>query len=61
MGPRDGNTWTKIFEDGFNGRRWATDRLRAAQGQHTIVVPDVPGGDYILRGRPNPVIASYYC
>ncbi|KAG5636672.1 hypothetical protein H0H81_007234 [Sphagnurus paluster] len=44
----NGNVWTKIFSDSYSGS-WATDRLINARGQHSITVPNVPAGDYLLR------------
>ncbi|RXW23287.1 hypothetical protein EST38_g2580 [Candolleomyces aberdarensis] len=49
MAPASGNDWTKIFEDGHNGASWAVDRLKQAHGQHSVIIPDVPAGDYIFR------------
>ncbi|KAK0488927.1 glycoside hydrolase family 61 protein [Armillaria novae-zelandiae] len=48
-----GTVWTKVFEDVYNGT-WATTRLISAHGQHTVVIPDVPAGDYLLRGKVPP-------
>ncbi|KAK0238849.1 glycoside hydrolase family 61 protein [Armillaria nabsnona] len=45
-----GTVWTKIFEDVYNGT-WATTRLISAHGQHTVVIPEVPAGDYLLRAE----------
>ncbi|KAG5638420.1 hypothetical protein H0H81_012751 [Sphagnurus paluster] len=44
----NGNVWTKIFSDSYSGS-WATDRMINARGQHSITVPNVPAGDYLLR------------
>jgi len=49
MADSAGKDWTKVFEDSFNGQ-WAVDRLVDAHGQHSVVIPDVPAGDYLLRG-----------
>ena len=49
LAPSNKNDWTKIFSDSFSNGQWAVERLVAAHGQHSIVVPDVPAGDYILR------------
>ncbi|KAF6759813.1 endoglucanase B [Ephemerocybe angulata] len=51
MGPSSGTEWTKIFEANNDGSSWAVDKLIAAHGQHSIIVPDVPAGDYILRSE----------
>lgn len=49
MADAAGAEWTKVFEDSFNGQ-WAVDRLVDEHGQHSIVIPDVPAGNYLLRG-----------
>ncbi|KAG5638421.1 hypothetical protein H0H81_012752 [Sphagnurus paluster] len=46
----NGNVWTKIFSDAYSGS-WATDRLINARGQHSINIPNVPAGDYLLRRK----------
>ncbi|TFK33469.1 glycosyl hydrolase family 61-domain-containing protein [Crucibulum laeve] len=50
MAPTDINSWTKLYQDGFSDS-WAVDRLIAAHGQHSIIVPDVPAGDYLMRAE----------
>ncbi|KAF5341837.1 hypothetical protein D9611_001357 [Ephemerocybe angulata] len=51
MAPSSGTEWTKIFEANHDGTDWAVDKLIDAHGQHSIIVPDVPAGDYILRSE----------
>ncbi|KAG5638292.1 hypothetical protein H0H81_000817 [Sphagnurus paluster] len=46
-----GNVWTKLFHDSYNGGNWATDRLIWAHGQHSITIPNIPAGDYLLRAE----------
>jgi cellulase len=46
-----GNVWTKIFEDTYTSN-WGVDRLIAAHGQHSVIIPNIPAGDYLLRGKP---------
>lgn len=46
-----GSEWTKIFEANHNGNEWAVDSLREAHGQHSVIIPNVPAGDYILRAE----------
>lgn len=46
-----GAEWTKIFESNHNGEEWAVDSLIKAHGQHSVIVPDVPAGEYLLRGN----------
>ncbi|KAF2849330.1 carbohydrate-binding module family 1 protein [Plenodomus tracheiphilus IPT5] len=47
-------SWTKIAEDGFDGKTWAVDKLIAGsytgkRGQHTVKLPNLAAGDYFLR------------
>jgi cellulase len=44
----NGAVWTKIFSDSYSGS-WGVDRLISSHGQHSITVPNVPAGDYLLR------------
>jgi len=45
-----GNVWVKLFEDAWN-TTWAVDRLITAHGQHSVIVPDIPAGDYLFRAE----------
>ncbi|KAI0798202.1 glycoside hydrolase family 61 protein [Abortiporus biennis] len=45
-----GPVWVKLFEDTYN-TSWAVDRLITAHGQHSIIVPNVTSGDYLLRAE----------
>lgn len=45
-----GNGWVKLAEDGFDGQ-WAVERLRANGGRHSVVIPNIIPGDYLLRGE----------
>lgn len=47
-------SWTKIWEDGYNGGEWAVDKLIAGsytgtKGQHEVTLPNLAPGDYVLR------------
>ncbi|KAL6707405.1 hypothetical protein ACN47E_004184 [Coniothyrium glycines] len=47
-------SWTKIAEDGWDGKSWAVDKLIAGSytgkpGQHKVKLPNLIPGDYILR------------
>ncbi|KAF1843886.1 carbohydrate-binding module family 1 protein [Cucurbitaria berberidis CBS 394.84] len=47
-------SWTKIAEDGWDGKSWAVDKLIAGsytgtKGQHKVKLPNLAPGDYILR------------
>jgi hypothetical protein len=46
-----GQVWTKLFSEGYGGSQWAVDKLIASRGQHTITIPDIPAGDYLLRAE----------
>ncbi|KAJ8075064.1 hypothetical protein PM082_019391 [Marasmius tenuissimus] len=45
--------WTKIFSDTYDSgsKKWATIRLKKTKGQHSIIIPDIPTGDYTLRAE----------
>ncbi|PPQ73742.1 hypothetical protein CVT25_001619 [Psilocybe cyanescens] len=45
----NGNVWTKLFHDGYSNGQWAVDRLLNARGKHSITIPNLPAGDYLLR------------
>ncbi|EKM52808.1 glycoside hydrolase family 61 protein [Phanerochaete carnosa HHB-10118-sp] len=47
-----GPVWVKIFDDTYT-TSWAVDRLITAHGQHTVIVPDIPAGDYLFRAEIN--------
>ncbi|KAH7378823.1 glycosyl hydrolase family 61-domain-containing protein [Pyrenochaeta sp. MPI-SDFR-AT-0127] len=47
-------SWTKIAEDGWDGKSWAVQKLIAGSytgkpGQHKAKLPNLAPGDYILR------------
>jgi cellulase len=44
-----GNVWVKIASEGYDGGRWATDKLRANKGQHSFTVPQLAPGNYLIR------------
>lgn len=51
-------SWTKIWEDGLSGGKWAVDKLIAGdytgkKGQHDMTLPNLAPGDYILRPEIN--------
>ncbi|ESK85191.1 glycoside hydrolase family 61 protein [Moniliophthora roreri MCA 2997] len=48
-----GPVWTKIFQDGYNSETstWAVDRLISSHGQHSVIVPNLPAGDYLFRAE----------
>lgn len=51
MSPASGNDWTKLFSDGYSNGQWGVDKLITARGQHGVVIPQVPAGDYLLRAE----------
>ncbi|TCD63847.1 hypothetical protein EIP91_004889 [Steccherinum ochraceum] len=48
-----GEVWVKIFEDAYDNSTatWAVDRLITAHGQHSVIIPEVASGDYLLRAE----------
>ena len=48
-----GPVWVKLFEDAYNttNATWAVDRLILAHGQHSVIIPDIESGDYLVRGQ----------
>lgn len=44
-----GRGWVKLSEDGLSGGKWAVERLRAAGGKHSVTIPDLAAGEYLLR------------
>ncbi|KAF5316036.1 hypothetical protein D9619_006354 [Psilocybe cf. subviscida] len=45
-----GAVWTKLFHAGNSGQ-WAVDQLLSARGKHSVVIPDITAGDYLLRAE----------
>ncbi|KAF2500872.1 hypothetical protein BU16DRAFT_523610 [Lophium mytilinum] len=43
-----GDVWIKLAEDGYDGD-WAVTRLIANKGKHSITLPDLAAGTYLLR------------
>ncbi|KAF1814971.1 hypothetical protein P152DRAFT_240487 [Eremomyces bilateralis CBS 781.70] len=46
-----GNVWVKIASDAYSNGVWATDKLIKNKGKHSFKVPNVAGGDYIVRAE----------
>ncbi|KAL4938836.1 glycosyl hydrolase family 61-domain-containing protein [Aspergillus oleicola] len=46
-----GNGWVKLYENGYDATSdtWAVDTLIEDKGKHSVVVPDVPAGNYLFR------------
>lgn len=45
----EGAVWTKVFEEGLSGGKWAVEKFIANKGQITITLPDLAAGDYLIR------------
>ncbi|KDN32996.1 hypothetical protein RSAG8_13915, partial [Rhizoctonia solani AG-8 WAC10335] len=43
-----GDVWVKLFQEGLGGS-WATEKLVAARGHHSIKIPKIAAGQYMLR------------
>ncbi|KAG8922319.1 hypothetical protein FRC02_011945 [Tulasnella sp. 418] len=46
-----GNVWVKIYQDNYSGGQWPVDRLIANGGKHSVNIPNVAAGDYLLRAE----------
>ncbi|KAG9122168.1 hypothetical protein FRC07_001564 [Ceratobasidium sp. 392] len=46
----EGAVWSKIWQQAYTDD-WATEKLIAASGHHTVTVPNLAAGDYLLRGE----------
>jgi len=44
-----GAVWTKIYEDGLSGGKWAVDKFIANKGLIEITLPDLADGEYLIR------------
>ena len=57
--------WTKLFHYGYNATDniWADHYFKAdatpTKGHHFITIPDVPAGDYLVRGKFGLSLHSY--
>lgn len=45
----NGDVWVKLAHEGFSNGKWAVENLRANGGRHSIKVPNVKAGAYLLR------------
>lgn len=49
-GDGTGPIWSKIAEDGFDGSKWAVDKLKANNGKNDFVLPSsLAAGKYLIR------------
>lgn len=46
-----GDVWVKLAEDGYDAGTWAVDTLIANKGKHSVTLPDLASGDYLLRAE----------
>lgn len=48
-----GDGWVKLYEDGYDSstETWAVDTLIANAGKHSITIPDITAGNYLLRAE----------
>ncbi|KAF2843110.1 carbohydrate-binding module family 1 protein [Patellaria atrata CBS 101060] len=44
-----GNVWLKLAEDGFAAGKWAVERLVQNRGKHSVKIPNIAAGQYLLR------------
>ncbi|KAJ8108505.1 hypothetical protein OPT61_g8124 [Boeremia exigua] len=45
----EGAVWTKLTEAGLSGGKWAVDTFIANKGQHSVTLPDLAAGEYLIR------------
>ncbi|PSN65497.1 hypothetical protein BS50DRAFT_497298 [Corynespora cassiicola Philippines] len=45
----EGDVWLKLAESGYNAGKWAVTQLIEDRGKHSITLPDLAAGEYILR------------
>lgn len=55
-----GPVWVKIYEEAYSNGSWAVDKLILAHGQHSVIIPPIPAGDYLFRGKLTFLIASTF-
>ncbi|KAG9110205.1 hypothetical protein FRC07_008222 [Ceratobasidium sp. 392] len=47
----NGNVWVKIYSSKGSGSNWAVSQLIASHGQHTVKIPNIASGQYLLRAE----------
>lgn len=45
----EGAVWTKLSEDGLSGGKWAVEDFIANKGQHSVTLPNLAAGEYLIR------------
>lgn len=46
-----GNVWVKLVSEKGSGSNWAVTQLISAHGQHSVIIPNVAAGAYLLRAE----------
>ncbi|KAG8788613.1 hypothetical protein FRC12_014373 [Ceratobasidium sp. 428] len=47
----NGNVWVKIYSEKGSGATWGVDKLIASHGQHSVRIPNIAAGQYLLRAE----------
>jgi len=47
----EGDVWVKLFSAGYDSASWAVDKMILTHGQHSIIVPNITAGDYLVRAE----------
>lgn len=47
----EGAVWTKIFEEGLSGGKWAVETFIENKGLITVDLPNLKAGDYLIRSE----------
>src|SRR5689334_17885311 len=45
----EGNVWVKLAEEGLSNGKWAVENLVANGGKHSLTLPNLAAGEYLLR------------
>ncbi|QRV94311.1 glycoside hydrolase family 61 protein [Ceratobasidium sp. AG-Ba] len=46
-----GNVWVKIYSNKGSGSNWAVTQLIGTHGQHSVKIPNIAAGQYLLRAE----------
>ncbi|KAI0315212.1 glycoside hydrolase family 61 protein [Amylostereum chailletii] len=44
-----GDVWVKLWSKGYANGTWGTDDVEATIGQHSIIIPEISSGEFLLR------------
>ncbi|KZS89481.1 glycoside hydrolase family 61 protein [Sistotremastrum niveocremeum HHB9708] len=55
-----GDVWVKLWSQAYVNGSWATDDMIAAHGQHSIYIPNIEAGAYLLRAEINALHQAEY-